>query len=407
MVRNVASLYVLQFILYFIPLFVTPYLTRTLGVELFGVIAVCGSIVAYLSLLSNWGFDLSASQLTAQACNDPSRLRVIFWDTLLAKVGLGVLGFLIMGVIVLASPTIRPHWFIMLATGISLVGNMFGVNWFLQGLERMGAFAVVSLVGRALSIPLTFLLVHSPKDAALAVGIQGFALCISAAASIYAAGRLVNLRPARVNVRGALDQITGGTRLFLSTAAISLYTYTNLLAVGFLAGPAQAGLFDGADRMKRAATSLTGPLTNAAYPRLNRMVVHARDDVRKTMLILLAVQGALSVSLSLAIFIGAQPLTLLFLGRAYVDAVPITRWLSWNIALIGISNVLGINMMLPLGMKRAFTTIILGSGLLNLILLFLLVPVSHALGAAQAVTMTEALVTVAMAAWLVVHRHAV
>jgi O-antigen/teichoic acid export membrane protein len=289
----------------------------------------------------------------------------------------------------------------MLASGLALFSAMFSVNWFLQGLEKMGAFALATLVGRLGSVPATFLLVHKPRDAAIAAAVQAMATCVSAGASIYTASRCAPLWPVRFSPRGAFEQIAGGAHLFLSTAAISLYTYTNILAVGLMAGPAQAGLFDGADRMKRATQVLTGPISNAAFPRINRMMVHERHRVRATMMWLLIVQGGISLALTLGLYVTAPWSTVLLLGRAYASAVPIAQVLSINIFLIGVSNVLGLNMMLPLGMKRAFTTIIVGSGLINLLLLSVLVHPFGALGAAEAVTITEGVVTVGMAAWLI------
>ena len=397
MLKNIASLYSLQLLSYAVPLLLTPYLARTLGPEMFGVNAIWVNIVAYLSLLSNWGFDLSASQQVAQCSNDPERLRQIFWDTLLARALLALAGIAILLVLFAIFPALRAHWQVGVASSLALFGAVATVGWFLQGLEKMGAYALASLVGRVGSVPVTLLFVHSPRDAALAAGIQALAVCVSAGASLRSAFRLADLLPARFDLKGAFDQIGHGAQLFMSTAAISLYTYTNILAVGFIAGPVQAGLFDGADRIKRAVQALTGPISNAAYPRINRLVVEAHEKARTTMVWLLIVQAAIGLVLTLGVFVTAPWATAILLGPAYAKATPIIQCLSLNIFLIGVSTVLGVNMMLPLGMKRAFTTIIVSSGLLNLVLLAVLVKPYGAYGAALAVTLTELVVTVAMA----------
>ena len=53
--------------------------------------------------------------------------------------------------------------------------------------------------------------------------------------------------------------------------------------------------------------------------------------------------------------------------------------------------------MLPLGMKANFTRIVMASGVINMVLLAILVPIWGADGAAAAVLVSEMLVTCAMA----------
>jgi O-antigen/teichoic acid export membrane protein len=400
MLRNILSLYSVQLLSYAIPLLLTPYLARTLGPTMFGVNAIWVSIIAYLSLLSNWGFDLSASQQVAQSFNDPDHLRRIFWDTLVARGLLALGGVVILLLLFVIFPNLRAHWAVGAASSLALLGTVFTVGWFLQGMEKMGAFAIATLIGRLGSVPITFLLVHSPRDAALAAGIQAVAVCASAAASLRSAFRHASLLPARFDLRAAGRQIASGARLFMSTAAISLYTYTNILAVGFISGPAQAGLFDGADRIKRAGQALTGPVSTAAYPRINRLMVEAHEKAHATMAWLLIVQAGIGLLLTAGVFVSARYATAILLGPAFDKATPIIQCLSLNIFLIGVSTVLGVNIMIPLGMKRAFTTIVVSSGLINLILLSVLVRPFGAFGAALAVTLTEFLVTMAMVCYL-------
>jgi polysaccharide transporter, PST family len=402
--KNIFSLYVLQFLSYFSPLFITPYLARVLGVEMFGLLGVCGSIVAYLSLVANWGFDLSATQQVARSADNPEALRTIFWNVVVAKCGLGIVCVAALCLAVLVSSTLRAYGWVLVASSIALAGNVIGVGFFLQGVERMGIFAAASIAGRLGAVPLTFLFVHSPRDAAIAAMIQGVALLASSVASLVLAARVAPLWPVRFSLSGVLGQLRDGATLFVSTGAVSLYTYANVVMVGLLGGAGQAGLFDGADRLRRAGQSLTGPISAAMYPRINSMLVNSRHEVSRTMVRLFLVQGSLSLVLSVGLFITAPFATLLFLGRDYSAAIPVEQCLSINIFLIGVSNVLGINVMLPLGMSRPYTFILLLSGVLNIILLLVLVARHGALGAAESVTITEACVTLSMGFWLWLQR---
>ncbi len=402
--RNILTLTAWQGSVYIVPLLTTPYTARVLGVEQFGVMAFGMGVVAYITIVTEWGFSLSATGHVARNAMAPEALRSIFWNTIFAKLLLSVVSVAILLGAMAMSPTLRAIWPVLLASSLGLFSSVLGVNWFLQGLERMGAFAISSLLGRFLSVPLTFALVHTPRDAAMAAAIQGGTGLISAAVSLYVASQVADLGRPQFNVRGASRQIIDGWHLFVSMGSISLYTQINLLVVGFIAGPVQVGLFSGAERIRRATQGVTGPISSALYPRINNVVAYDPDRALPLMLRLLAVQGLLTLGLSVVLFLAAPIITPLFLGRAYAGAVPVVQWLAAVPFLVGLSNALGINMMLPLGMKRTFTGILLVSGLINVAMLFPLTARLGALGAAISVVITEVLVTVLMAGVLFMRR---
>jgi PST family polysaccharide transporter len=68
--------------------------------------------------------------------------------------------------------------------------------------------------------------------------------------------------------------------------------------------------------------------------------------------------------------------------------------------LVAVSNVLGIQIMLPFGHDRSFTFIVVGAAVINVFLAFLLVPLWQQNGMAVAVLAAEAFVTLATLIYL-------
>ena len=87
--KNIAFLYILQGVAYVVPLVTLPYLSRVLGVEHFGVFGIALGVVSVMTLITDWGFSLTATQQVARHANDPEILRGILWDTYWARLGLG------------------------------------------------------------------------------------------------------------------------------------------------------------------------------------------------------------------------------------------------------------------------------------------------------------------------------
>lgn len=397
MIKNLVTLFVWQASQYFVPLVTLPYLTRVLGVEQYGVLAIATNFVGYFIVLTDWGFTLTATQQVAQNAANVLRLRQIFWDTIFAKMMLGVASIIIFVPLILLVPQLRSMAIVLLLTSIQVFANIFTVNWFLQGMEKMVPLTTASMIGRLLTIPATFAFVHKSADTSVAAAIQSVAMIVTALFSVLFASRIIALWPLDLNSGRAREQLSEGWHVFLSQAAVSLYVQSNVVVLGLIAGPAQAGLFNGADRLRRAVQALYAPVTMAVFPRINNLMTANREQALKLMLRLLILQGGFTFVLSLLMFTSARWITILVLGSKFTMAVPIVQWLAALPFLVGISNVLGIQMMLPLGMKREFSRIIALSGIVNIFLLF---PLSHyfgAVGAAFSVVMTETSVTSLMA----------
>jgi len=257
----------------------------------------------------------------------------------------------------------------------------------------MGVMATGVFIGRLLTIPMIFLFVHGPSDTMRVVAIAGIGSILSVAINFYNAVQLKKLLPVTWTFSGALRQLANGWHLFISTGATTLYTQVNVILVGIAAGPAQAGLLYGAERLQRAGKSLIGPLSAAIFPRVNKLMMEDQAHAIELVKRLLIFQGGLTFVVSLATFVITPYLIPVFLGAGYDGAVPALRWLSWTLFLVGLSNVLGVQIMLPFGMQQSFTRIIAGSGLFNLAAIMPLAYYYGATGASVSILLTEGIVT--------------
>jgi O-antigen/teichoic acid export membrane protein len=380
-----------------LPLVTLPYLLRVLGVEQFGVYGFCQAVLASAVVLADYGFNLSATERVARAQGQPEAINRIFWSVQVAKLILALAALALLGFVVWAIPQFRAVWPVMLASTPAVLGSVLFPQWLFQGLERMGFVTVCTIAARALAIPLIFWAVQSTQDTWLAALIQASGQVV---AGLFACGfirrhRLIGwVSPDWQDVRQVFKD---GWHIFLSSAAISLYTNINSVLLGLLTNHTAVGLFSAADKIRLACQSLVAPLSTAVYPRVSALMVQNPIEglalVRKVLLI----QGGLTFGLSCGLWLAAPWTVGLIMGEQFDAAVSVLRVLSPLPFLIGLSNVFGIQTMLPLGMKKSFSRIVMASGLVNIILMLVLAPQWEAEGAAAAVLLAEGLVTLAMA----------
>jgi PST family polysaccharide transporter len=184
--------------------------------------------------------------------------------------------------------------------------------------------------------------------------------------------------------------------MFFFRSAVSLYTTANAFILGLFVPPAQVGFYGGAEKIAKAILAMLNPASQALYPRMNSLI--ARDSKRATQLArgTLMFFGVVGVSLGVMVA-GAAPLLIrVLLGPAYEPAIPILRVLAILIPVIALSNVLGIQWMLPLGLDSIFNAIIFSAGFVNICLAVLFAPRFGPIGMAWAVVLSELFVTASM-----------
>jgi PST family polysaccharide transporter len=86
----------------------------------------------------------------------------------------------------------------------------------------------------------------------------------------------------------------------------------------------------------------------------------------------------------------------LVLGRAYGPAIPVMRIASIVIPVCAVSNILGIQWMLPFGMDRAFNRIVVTAGLMNVVLAVILSKNFGPVGTALSVVTSQTFVSTCM-----------
>lgn len=391
--NNIAALYGVQLANYAIPLLTLPCLTRALQPDGFGRFSFCIAFNAYFVMLVDYGFNFSATQEVARHRDDKAARSKIFWSTLAVKTLLAVLGIaLLLGATYLFRALEEDR--ILLLTGyLAVIGSVLTPAWYFQGTEDLALLSAISVSFRLASVPLTYLLVRNTGDLVTAIAI---AAAPSIGAGVTCLGVLAfrsALQWQRISQRDLSSTLFDGWHLFLSTAAISLYSTTNVILLNFAAGNTAVGYFSAAEKIAKAGAGLMSPVSAAVYPRISRLIDESREEAFALIRRLLHVQAAIGLTISLSLLLLAPYVIRLLYGAAFAEATAVLRWLSALPFLLAVSNVLGVQTMLPLRMKRSVMSILVLAGAVNVLLLYALASLFGANGAAASVLAAETLVS--------------
>lgn len=395
LVRNIGSMVAFHASTYILALINVPYLTRTLGVADYGLLACTIGVNAYLWLLMDWGFSLGATAEIARARGDIVKIRQIFWHTMTAKALLSIVAIALLLMVAILDSVPEYFYVIFLPGLINILSAVLTVDWLIQGLQRMGVFTIYSIAGRAFIVALTFLLVRGPDDTWIACFLQTFGSLVASCAGFLVARHFLTLGKPTIDFSSSIRQIWDYRHYFLVQSSWIAYSVAAPLLLYIVSGSIAVGLFAGAERITRVAMSLLIPVSTAIYPHLNALIAESQEKAADTAGWMLGAQIALGLAL-LAFFLAfAKVITLFVLGPQFTDSIIILRCLAVLPLLSGISVTINRQFLIPLGQcKNASRITIMGTGI-YLLLLLLLGQECGALGAAISLVVTESILMTA------------
>lgn len=388
--KNFASLSVLQAITYILPIVILPYLFRTIGPEKFGLIAFAQAFVQYFMILTDYGFTISATREISLCQNEHAKVSEIFSSVMLAKLVLALVSLLIMGVVVYFVPKFRSDWMVYALSFGAVVGNTLFPVWLFQGTEKMKHIADLNILGGVLFAILIFALVRKPADYLMVPLISSAMFLLTGIMAQYTVFKKLGISFRIPGYKTLKQQLEAGWNIFISNLAINAYTTTRTFTVGLLTNNTLTGYYAIAERI--AGLCQTFPLTSfsqALFPRLSKIF---RKNKKRALEFTERIQY-ITVRISLVclpvIYLLAHYIVRLICGGDYPEVVLTLRLLLVAVLFVS-SNAFRVQFLLVCGKTHIYSRIHVMMAMVGLPMIFLLIYSFSYVGAAIATIMIEA-----------------
>lgn len=373
-----------------VPLLTVPYLARVLRPDGWAPVLVAQALAAWLLLLLDYGFDLSATRAIAHARGGAREIGGIVWSVQYAKLLLVPIGVVLMLLAYALIPALHEARMLMFWT--CAFGVVRGLNplWFFQGVERMRSAVLTDTAGKVFGALSVFVFVRTPDDGWKVLALQAVFATLSCSWLTIRLMRLVP--PSQWTLSAAVAELRASWPLFVFRASSTLYMQANTIILSVFSTPLAVAAYGGAERIVRAAINLLEPLTRLFLPRISFLSTsnpRAAAQLIHRCLVTLGIGSALAGA---SISFTAPWLVKLLLGDGYESAIPVLRWLALLLPIITIATVLGTFWALPYKRDRLVLGATVAAGAVNLILAAVLVPSMSALGMSAAVVSAETLV---------------
>ena len=232
----------------------------------------------------------------------------------------------------------------------------------------------------------------------------GFTSILSGLATQYWIWSHLGLTSQKVSLIQILLTLKDSANLFFSRVAISLYTTLIPVVLGIVSGHTNVAIYSLADKFRVAAQSVLTPISQALFPRLSYLYKHDPDEAKKLLKKSGLIMLILSFLMSVILFFSAELIIYIFGGENFYGAVLILKILSPIPFIICVSNLLGVQIMLPNNKIKAFNNILFVAGILSFILMYPLIKKWAEMGAAINILLIELFVASAMMMYVVQKR---
>lgn len=265
-----------QVINFLVPLLIYPLVIKKTGLLLFGKLAFSYALVGYFNVITDYGFNLSATRSIALKRGDMKAIRSVYTTVMAAKflllLACGLIFFLL-----LRLPVFRSDYWLHALSFTIVLGQVLMPVWLFQGMEDMKYLAVFNIVAKFFFAIGIIVFIRRPADYVFVNLLQGSGVIVAALACHVTARRKYGIRPVPIKISGIFKEIADSFVLFLSSFAVSVYVISNVFILGLLAGPAAVGYYSIAEKVYFAIKQLPAVFSQVIFQRVCQLA-HERAE---------------------------------------------------------------------------------------------------------------------------------
>ena len=269
---------------YVLALALVPYLLHTVGVAIFGMITLAQTVVSYLMLLVEYGFNLSATQEAVRLLQDKetnrAELQQLYNRVFTVRLFLLVCAAVLFSLLVWFIPLYRAEAALFFLTFLQLIGHAVYPLWLFQGGENMRLITLLNLCFRILFFVLVFVAVHSRADYLWVPALYSFGYLTIGLIGFFVAMYQYSIRLALAPWQEVVVALKNNMVLFFSNLALYLYVYAPTVLAGFLLSRQDLGYYSVAERIMTAIRHVVSAIAQAVFPVSARLSITSHAAMR-------------------------------------------------------------------------------------------------------------------------------
>jgi O-antigen/teichoic acid export membrane protein len=373
------------------PIITFPYASRTLFPEGIGKVNFANSVVSYFAIIAGLGVFNYGIREATKIRENKLEVSKLVEEIFIINIISTVISYLLLVFFVMNVPYLKQYKLLIFISSSSIIFTTIGFDWVYNAFEEFSYITIRSISFQFISLVLLFIFVKTKDDYVKYLMIGVFS---SVGYNIF---NFFHLRKYikfsfhyKLDIKKHLKPIF---MLFGLAVITSIYTILDTTMLGFLAGDEQVGYYSAATKINKMVLSIVTAASAVIFPRLSK---YANDNDNSSFRELFNLSLNITLCFAIPVTIGlnllSEPITLLFSGYSYLPSIPVMRIMNPIIVIISISNLIGIQCLVPLKKEKITLISVFCGAITNFTLNFFLIQRYQAVGAAIATVVAESVV---------------
>lgn len=370
------------------PIISFPYISRILLPIGTGKVNFAVSLISYFSVFAHMGIPAYGIRACAKVRDNQEALTRTAHELLIINLIMNALVYLAFIGALFVIPRLQEDRLLYIIVSITIFLTSIGMEWLYKALEQYAYITIRSIVFKMIALVAMFLLIHSTEDYVIYGGITIFASSASNVLNLINAHRYIGFKPVgNYNLRRHLKPIAV---FFAMACAVTIYTNLDNVMLGFMATDADVGYYSAAIKIKTILVSIVTSLGTVLLPRASYYVEHGdMEEFRRITKKALNFIVLFATPLSVFFILYAKEGILLLSGSAYEGSIIPMQVIMPTLLLIGITNILGIQILVPTNRERIVLYSEIAGAVIDVIINALLIPRMQSTGAAIGTLVAE------------------
>ena len=370
------------------PLITFPYISRVLMPAGTGKINFATSVINYFSMFAQLGIPVYGIRACAKVRDNREELTRTAHELLFINLIMSVISYIALAVALMIIPKFQSEKPLIVLISLTIVLSSVGMEWLYKALEQYSYITIRSLVFKAIAIIAMFVLVHTESDYLIYGGITIFAASASNILNLINAHKYIGFRSVgNYNLRRHFKSVIV---FFAMACATTVYTNLDNVMLGFMTTEEDVGLYGAAVKIKTVLITIVTSLGTVLLPRASYYIECGKiEEFKRITAKALNFVMLLAMPLTIYFILYAKQCILFLSGDLYYGSIVPMQIIMPTLLLIGITNVLGIQILIPTGREKTVLYSEIVGAVVDMVINALLIPRMKSAGAAIGTLIAE------------------
>ncbi|WP_025022931.1 oligosaccharide flippase family protein [Ligilactobacillus hayakitensis] len=372
-----------------LPLLTAPYIGRVLKPEGVGINSYTNSLIQWFVLLAGIGIGYYGNREIAYVRNDKEKMTQAFWEIQILKVFMTIISFF---AFTLFLQVYRKYYIYLIFQSLNVIAAAFDISWFYMGIEDFKRTVLRNTIVKIVSLIAIFSFVKDANDVGLYIIILA---CSALLGNITLWPHLKKVLTKVVwNKLKPWKHFVPTVSLFIPQIATQIYLILNKNMLGAIVGSTSSGMYNSSDSIIKMILAIVTATGTVMLPHVSH--AFAEGDNKKVNELLYSsfdFVSFIAIPLTFGLMAVSKYLGLMIFGPGFYAVGQAMMGEASVIVLIGWSNVIGAQYLLPTDRVKDFTMSVTLGAVSNIILNIPFIYFWGLMGAVFATVLSELVVT--------------